>query len=108
MEKEQESTQVKTLNRITSCVAFLFNTDYNGLRGFNDEGNKFACAYLAKKLTGFDDGVISTYFRTNVGYMRSKFEDIAIQLEIDDDLVMKFGQVQGLWKLVQDGEMELL
>jgi len=102
--KEIISENVKTLNRITSCVSFLFNTDYNGLRGFNDEGNKFECAYLAKKLTGYDDGVISTYFRTNVGYMRNKFEDIAIQLEIDDDLVMKFGQVRGLWRVVEDGE----
>ena len=97
-------THHQKLARVTACVALVFNEDYNGLRGFRDPKTKAQAAYVAKKITGYGDGVISTFYRINTSYMVNCFEDVEIEIALDDDLLVKCETVANLWKLITRSE----
>ena len=96
----------KQLERFTALYAFVSATAYNSLLGFDTDG-KMEASYFAKKILKLDDGVLSTFYRCNVAYMRNKWEDVIIQMELDDNLLLRFHQVQRLWILATDDELQI-
>ena len=89
---------IAQLDRLTACVAFVFNVRYESLRGF-DVGNKVVASLLARELLYVSDGAISSYYRLGVAQMKDKWQDVKIQLELDDALFKNYNTVHQLWKL---------
>jgi hypothetical protein len=94
----------KKLDRFTACFAFVFNADFNSMRGITDNFNKMLCIYAARRTFGMGDGILSTYYRINVGYMQKQMEHVAMQLLINDELAERLGNVRLYWELESSKE----
>ena len=98
------TSKTKRLDRFTACFAFVFNCEYNSLRGITDEKHKLLCIYAARRTFQIDDGVLSAYYRINVAYMRRKMEDAALALLMNEALADRIGNVRLYWELESDKE----
>jgi len=81
MEKEI----IKNLDRLTYLMCGAFGWDYNHVRGFSNRHKGWA-SYLASRILGYDDAIISCYYRIGVDTMRLKWQDIAIERLVEDRL----------------------
>lgn len=93
---------MRTLNRFTACVAFVFNTDFNSLRGVLDGDNKLYCTYLANQLLDYDAGDLSDYYRINKLYMMRSWTNVILSALVYDALEEKFETVKSMWNAVKE------
>lgn len=100
------SNRIKTLNRFTAVIAAVLDLDFNSLRGF-DTQDKLLASYVAKKVLQLDDGLLSTYYRINVDFMRRGWEDKQIALLVNDQLLIQCEQIKRLWLLLTDAGPEM-
>ncbi|WP_271856109.1 hypothetical protein [Patiriisocius marinus] len=99
---------MKKLQRITACFAFIFNVEYNSLRGLIDTKEKIQCAVIARDLLGLSWRELGVYFNINKKYLEHKAQDLRIEVELNDVLFCKLQGVQKLWSLMNvDGLNEL-
>lgn len=97
---------IELLNRFNAVVASVLNVDYNSLRGFDTPAKKRA-TWLAKKILKLDDGIIATYYRINVNFMRNGWEDVAVEDLVDDCKSIQFTMVTMMWLTLTDSDLKL-
>lgn len=98
MESKTKVT-LKELDRFTACFAFVFNADYNSLRGITDPIHKMVCIYAARKIFDVSNGVISTYYRVNVEYMLTQMEEVALSELLYENVAQKLKNLRLYWEL---------
>lgn len=103
MRNEEVNNKMK---RLTALAAAVLDKDYDSLRGFDIE-SKALCSYIVKKVLRVDDGMISTFFRMPVHTMRDRWEGIAIQVEINDDMRLMINQVERIWIALTDKSLRV-
>lgn len=77
----------------------MFDADYNSVRGLLDSTNKVYCAYLAVSFLKIDAGIVSSFFRMNVEYMKNKFEDVVITKTLHPELEKQMFELGRIWHL---------